>query len=99
MVSSSVHAMQINLLGFRLRTFAPPDEIEALKLSLYSRCIGPPVEKPDLVYSVEFEGDDIRILEGETGGKILYETQDRSDLYWWFEDTLYKGSLRPLSHY
>ncbi len=86
--------LQINLLGYRLRLLGPAAEIDSLKDSLYSRCQEPPATPPEAVYRLEVSGKDYRVLDRDGRGEPLYETDDRSDLYWWLESALCDGALR-----
>ena len=86
--------LQINLLGYRLRLLGPAAEIDSLKDSLYSRCQEPPEIPPEADYRLEVSGKDYRVLDRDGRGEPLYETDDRSDLYWWLESALCDGALR-----
>ena len=85
--------LQINLLGYRLRLLGPAAEIDSLKDSLYSRCQEPPATPPEAVYRLDISGEDYRVLDADGRGEPLYETDDRSDLYWWLENALCIGAL------
>ncbi len=85
--------LQINLLGYRLRILGPAGEIGPLEDSLFTRCQEPPATSPEAVYRIDVRGGDYRILPADKQGEPLYETDDRSDLYWWLENALCIGAL------
>ncbi|MFC1491783.1 hypothetical protein ACFLQ0_04265 [Nitrospinota bacterium] len=85
--------IQINLLGYRLRILGPAGAIDPLKDSLYTRCQEPPVASPDTVFQLDVRGGDYRIFPEDKQGEPLYETDSRSDLYWWLESALCDGAL------
>ncbi len=95
--------MQVNLLGVRLRIGGPAREIAHLRNSLFSRCYEPLGPKPDAAIWFEVERGTYRVwIAGEStaekSAEPVFETDDRSDFFWWLDDVLFRKSLKKSAH-
>ena len=75
-------ALQVNLLGYRLRITGPEREIETLKGSLFTRCQEPPEAEPHTVYRIEVDGEEYRVIETGREKSILFHSKKLDDIFW-----------------
>ncbi len=75
-------ALQVNLLGYRLRITGPEREIEALKGSLFSRCQEPPETEPHTVYRLEVVKGEFRVFETGRENSPLFHSKKLDDIFW-----------------
>lgn len=94
----AIDEMQVNLLGVRLRIGGPAREIAHLRDSLFSRCHEPPEKKPNASIRFEVNRGTYRVWRVGRSSEAIYESDDRSDFFWWLDDALFRKSLKKSSH-
>ncbi|MBT3349693.1 MAG: hypothetical protein HOC91_13390 [Nitrospinaceae bacterium] len=90
--------MQVNLLGVRLRIGGPAREIAHLRNSLFSRCNEPPGPKPNASIQFEIDCGTYRAWFVDKSSEPIYESDDRSDFFWWLDNELFRKSLKKSPH-
>ena len=88
--------MQVNLLGVRLRIGGPAREIAHLRNSLFSRCNEPPGPKPNASIQFEIDCGTYRAWFVDKSSEPIYESDDRSDFFWWLDNELFRKSISSI---